>query len=77
MVKCDMLLNNLCEPFNKYILEAKDKPILTLMETIKTKLMQRVVMKGAVAKKYLRPLCPKIQKKLNSIILNLSRYWPT
>ena len=28
--KCDMLLNNLCESFNNYILEAMDKPILTI-----------------------------------------------
>ncbi|KAK8610086.1 hypothetical protein V6N13_026630 [Hibiscus sabdariffa] len=33
--KCDMLLNNHCESFNKAI----DKPILTMMETIRTKIM--------------------------------------
>ena len=36
MVKCGMLLNNLSKSFNKYILEAMEKPILTLMETIRT-----------------------------------------
>ncbi|KAL4302379.1 hypothetical protein GQ457_10G014110 [Hibiscus cannabinus] len=30
--KCDMLLSNLSECFNKMILDARDKPILTLME---------------------------------------------
>ncbi|KAH7858274.1 hypothetical protein Vadar_021916 [Vaccinium darrowii] len=32
--KCDMHLNNICEPFNAAILDAKDKPILTLLERI-------------------------------------------
>ncbi|PPE01709.1 hypothetical protein GOBAR_DD01245 [Gossypium barbadense] len=33
-----MLVNNLSESFNKMILEAKGKPILTMMETIRKKL---------------------------------------
>ncbi|KAK8700552.1 hypothetical protein V6N13_018946 [Hibiscus sabdariffa] len=33
--KSDMLLNNLSECFNKMILEARDKPILTLMEMVR------------------------------------------
>ncbi|KAK4396012.1 hypothetical protein Sango_1437800 [Sesamum angolense] len=28
--KCDILVNNLCESFNNYILEARDKPIITI-----------------------------------------------
>ncbi|XVF46934.1 hypothetical protein PTKIN_Ptkin03bG0068200 [Pterospermum kingtungense] len=66
--KCDMILNNLCESFNKYILEVRDKPILTLMETIKTKLMGRIAMKSEVAAKYPGPLCPKIQMKVDKSI---------
>lgn len=34
--KCDMLLNNLCESFNRYILDARDKAIITMLEMIKT-----------------------------------------
>ncbi len=34
--KCDILLNNNCEVFNKYILEARELPILTMFERIKT-----------------------------------------
>ena len=68
-----MLLNNLCESFNNYILEARDKPILTMMETIRTKLMQKIAMKSVAEKKYVGLLCPKIQKKLDAIILNATR----
>jgi hypothetical protein len=30
-LKCDILLNNICEVFNKYILEARELPILTMI----------------------------------------------
>jgi hypothetical protein len=29
--KCDILLNNNCEVFNKYILEARELPILNML----------------------------------------------
>lgn len=41
-IKCDMLLNNLCESFNRYILDARDKPIITMLEMIKNQLMRRL-----------------------------------
>ena len=69
MSKCDMLLNILYESFNKYILETRDKPILTMMKTIRTKLMQRIAMKSLAAEKYMGPLCLKIQKKLEPIMI--------
>ena len=60
--KCHMLLNNPC----KYNLEARDKSILTMIETITKNLMQIIALKHAANEKYLGPLCPKIQK---------SSYW--
>ncbi|XP_039138855.1 uncharacterized protein LOC120276195 [Dioscorea cayenensis subsp. rotundata] len=75
LIKCDMLLNNLCECFNKYILEARGKPILTMMETIRTKLMQMIAMKEIAAHKYTGVLCPKIQKKVDKIIEESVRCW--
>ncbi|KAL4289499.1 hypothetical protein GQ457_14G002690 [Hibiscus cannabinus] len=74
--KSDMLLNNLCECFNKFILEARDKPILTMMETIRTKIMQRIAKKQSQAEKFVGPLCPKIQKKLEIMIELSNRCWP-
>jgi hypothetical protein len=34
--KCDILLNNNCEVFNQYILDARELPILTMFERIKS-----------------------------------------
>jgi hypothetical protein len=39
--KCDILLNNSCEVFNRYILEARELPILSMLEKIKCQLMTR------------------------------------
>ncbi|KAL4289578.1 hypothetical protein GQ457_14G016010 [Hibiscus cannabinus] len=59
------------------ILEARDKPILTMMEVIRTKLMKKVVSKREEAEKWLGPLCGKIQKKLDIIIQQSFRCWAT
>ncbi|XP_059310363.1 uncharacterized protein LOC132061605 [Lycium ferocissimum] len=40
--KCDVLLNNLCEVFNSMILDARDKPIVTLLEKLRYLLMARM-----------------------------------
>ncbi|KAL0401435.1 UNVERIFIED_CONTAM: hypothetical protein Slati_4173400 [Sesamum latifolium] len=40
--KCDMLLNNCCESFNATILDARDKPVLTLLEWIREYLIKRL-----------------------------------
>ncbi|KAL4291181.1 hypothetical protein GQ457_14G014140 [Hibiscus cannabinus] len=68
--KCDMLLNNLSECFNMVILEARDKPILTMLEIIRTKMMRRIVQKREEAEKYTGILYPRIQKKLDNQIQN-------
>ena len=74
--KWDMLFNNLCEFFNKYILEARDKPILTMCETIRCKLMNRFFLKRNVMDKYNGLICPRIQKKLKKNKEMFGRYWP-
>ncbi|KAK8617549.1 hypothetical protein V6N13_080459 [Hibiscus sabdariffa] len=73
--KSDMLLNNNCECFNKLILEARDKPIITLIESIRTKLMQRLAKRKDQAEKLTWLLCPKIQKKLDNATSLAHRKW--
>jgi hypothetical protein len=40
-LKCDLIMNNLCECFNSYIIKAQDNPIITKLEMIMKKLMRR------------------------------------
>ncbi|KAL0360085.1 UNVERIFIED_CONTAM: hypothetical protein Sradi_3693000 [Sesamum radiatum] len=63
--KCDMLLNNCCESFNANIMDARDKPILTMLEWIREYLMRRLQEnRDKAARKWTDGLCPKIQKIL-------------
>ncbi|KAL4281675.1 hypothetical protein GQ457_03G011390 [Hibiscus cannabinus] len=71
-----MLLNNNCECFNKLILEARDKPIITLIESIRTKLMQRLAKRKDQVEKWTGLLCPKIQKKLDNATSLAHSCWP-
>ncbi|XP_052207797.1 uncharacterized protein LOC127811700 isoform X2 [Diospyros lotus] len=75
--KCDLLLNNICECFNSYILEARDKGIITCLESIRCKLMKRLWKKRDAMKKIPSPLCPKIQKKLDKIKVLSFNYMST
>ncbi|XP_058217288.1 uncharacterized protein LOC131328355 [Rhododendron vialii] len=63
--KCDILVNNLSESFNSYVLEARDKPIVSMLEWIRRKLMSRFQIKRMGMEKYTGTICPKIEKKLD------------
>ena len=70
--KCDLLVNYICECFNSYILKAYDKPILTMLEMIRKKLMRRYQAKRESIEKSTGRLCPRIVKKLEEIGLDAS-----
>ncbi|CAL9023400.1 unnamed protein product [Prunus brigantina] len=63
-VKCDMLLNNMCESFNSFILACRDKPILTILEIVRCKLMKRIQSRRDKMKNWTKEICPKIFKKV-------------
>ncbi|KAL0448599.1 UNVERIFIED_CONTAM: hypothetical protein Slati_1416300 [Sesamum latifolium] len=63
--KCDILVNNLCESFNNFILDARDKPIIIMLECIRTKLMTRLQCKRVEMEKYTGSVCPNVLKKVN------------
>ena len=64
--KRDLLVNNLSESFNSYILDARDKPIVTMIEKIRRKLMRRFQLKREGMSKLTGKICPKIQVKLDN-----------
>ena len=59
-----MLLNNLCETFNSKIVEAREKPLVNILETIRRYLMVRIRNNKDSMAKYEGPICHKIQQKL-------------
>jgi hypothetical protein len=72
--KCDLLVNNICECFNSYILKVRDKPILTMLEMIKKKFIRRYQVNRNDIQKLSSKLCPKITKKLEAIGLEALDY---
>ncbi|KAK8664156.1 hypothetical protein V6N13_083956 [Hibiscus sabdariffa] len=74
--KSDILINNLSESFNKMVLESRDKPILTMMEMIGSKLMTRIATKKEAVEKIIGTLYAKIQKKVDKIIMQSTSCWP-
>ncbi|XP_020985320.1 uncharacterized protein LOC107462923 [Arachis duranensis] len=67
LAKSDMLMNNISEAFNGRILEARDKPILTMFEWIRCYLMTRFVEKKKKAERFEGSVLPKPKKRLDII----------
>ncbi|KAL3522552.1 hypothetical protein ACH5RR_015386 [Cinchona calisaya] len=62
--KCDLLSNNISESFNQYISSARDKPILTMFESIRKMIMCRYQEKKEWIAKVKSSICPRIHNKL-------------
>lgn len=58
----------ICESFNKWILEARFFPIITMLETIRRKVMVRIHDQRKCSDRWSTVICPGILKKLNVYI---------
>ncbi|KAL5576670.1 hypothetical protein UlMin_018369 [Ulmus minor] len=67
--KCDMLCNNMCEAFNSAIVQARDKPVITLMEMVRNYLMSMMAKKREELKKWNHPIGPKVMRYLEKVKL--------
>nr|AAX95302.1 MuDR family transposase, putative [Oryza sativa Japonica Group]ABA92642.2 transposon protein, putative, Mutator sub-class [Oryza sativa Japonica Group] len=78
--KCDILLNNNSEVFNKYILDAREMPILSMLERIRNQIMNRLYTKQKeLERNWPCGLCPKIKRKVekNTEMANTCYVLPT
>jgi hypothetical protein len=55
---CDILLNNMCEVFNKQLVNGRDVPIITSLEFVMEYLMKRIVNVQILIQKSNGPLTP-------------------
>ncbi|GAA0151753.1 hypothetical protein LIER_37349 [Lithospermum erythrorhizon] len=67
----------MCEVFNSFILEARDKPILTLVAMVKDLIMVRIQVNRDKADKWKGKLCPKPRLKLTQNVKDASACMPT
>jgi hypothetical protein len=66
----DILLNNNTETFNAWVIEARDKPILTCMEMIRRQLMNMFNQKRVATTILTNVICSKIVKRKKYIDRN-------
>ncbi|GKB70519.1 mutator type transposase, partial [Tanacetum coccineum] len=71
---CDMLLNNICEVFNKQLVDGRDVPIITCLEFVREYLMKRIVKVQQVIDKSKGPLTPATAVLFKSITYQASFY---
>ncbi|XP_040374572.1 uncharacterized protein LOC121052774 [Rosa chinensis] len=65
VLKCDVLLNNLCESFNAFILPARSKPVISCFEDIRVKMMKRIAMRKQKMSRIVDPICLKPREILD------------
>ncbi|GAU50110.1 hypothetical protein TSUD_374590 [Trifolium subterraneum] len=73
----DLQVNNMCEAFNRAMLEYRDKPIITLLEGIKHYLTKRIGTKKDLMQTYRGNICPIIQEKLEKTKRAADGWQPT
>ncbi|XP_070003484.1 uncharacterized protein LOC142168367 [Nicotiana tabacum] len=75
--KCDILLNIMCESFNSMILEARDKPIIILLEKSRYILMAWIQANRDKGEKWnLSDVCPRIKDILHKNELAAATFIP-
>nr|GEY62097.1 hypothetical protein [Tanacetum cinerariifolium] len=62
--KCDIVINNICEVFNRQLVDGRDQPIITCLEYIREYLMKRIVVCQKVIAKTVRRLTSSVKKCL-------------
>ncbi|KAK9078780.1 hypothetical protein SSX86_002838 [Deinandra increscens subsp. villosa] len=70
----DILLNNLCEVFNRQLTGGRDKPIITCLEYIREYLMKRIAGVHKLIAKCEGPLTPNATKILEGIKSEANNY---
>ncbi|GJX50265.1 mutator type transposase [Tanacetum coccineum] len=63
---CDLLINNICEVFNRQLLEARDSPIINALEHVREYLMKRIVVQKII-EKCNGPLTPAVARVFDII----------
>ncbi|KAD4982520.1 hypothetical protein E3N88_19191 [Mikania micrantha] len=72
--KCDIVLNNICEVFNKQLVGARDKPVITCLEYIREYMTKRIVNVHKIQARCEGPLTPAATTMFNAIKHEASQY---
>lgn len=62
--KCDSIDNNMAETFNGWILEARCKPIISILEDIRTQVMRRLYIRRRFCRNWICDVAPRAMQKI-------------
>ena len=62
---CHVIVSNMVETFNNYIMNARSKHLINMLEEIRSLIMKRLVIKKEQAAKWDGILCSKVQEMLD------------
>ncbi|XP_008241206.1 PREDICTED: uncharacterized protein LOC103339651 [Prunus mume] len=65
--KCDIPLNNMCGAFNKSIFDARDKPIITLLQRIRYYIMLLIATRKEAMEKWAHDVGPRVFATLEKL----------
>ncbi|KAJ9565013.1 hypothetical protein OSB04_000979 [Centaurea solstitialis] len=71
---CDSVENGFSECFNFVLLKVRHKPIITMLEAIRTILMERMNTMRRISESWIDDICPSIKKKLD-YAKDQQRFW--
>ena len=72
---CEAVENGMSECFNSIILDARKKPLITMLEEIQIYIMDRFAYMNVESEKWNSNVCPKILKKMNRFGKNMMYYF--
>ncbi|KAG8367337.1 hypothetical protein BUALT_Bualt16G0061700 [Buddleja alternifolia] len=64
--KCDVVVNNISDSFNSYILEARELLVIQMFEWMRRKIMARIQVKREGMERFKGTVCPNIMKKIDT-----------
>jgi hypothetical protein len=64
---CESVDNNVSESFNSWIIDARFKPILAMLEEIRIMVTRRIQENRSNSERWAKTICPNILRKVNKI----------
>ncbi|KAJ8424131.1 hypothetical protein Cgig2_024374 [Carnegiea gigantea] len=62
--ECYVIVNNVAENFNAYVVHVRTKHLIDMLEDIRIVLMERIVVKSSIMEASKDDICPRIRSKL-------------
>jgi len=59
--RCDVIVNHMAETFNAYVIHARTKHLINILEDLRLAFMERIVVKRAIIQAFEDDICLKLE----------------